>query len=433
MSNEFRYCNKCVMPNTKPDLFFDKEGVCDACSSAEKKQQAIDWEKRRKEFETIVKKYKGRNKGNYDCVVPVSGGKDSTYQLYLVKHVYKMNPLCVHFEPTYPSEMGRKNLANLQKLGADLISFRPSYDVYTKICKEAFKKVGDHEWPNHVGIFTVPIRIAVQLNIPLIIWGENSQLEYGGPVEAAEKNILNRHWLEEFGGLLGLRVTDLKELGLREEDILPFTYPSDKELKKVGVFSIFLGYYFKWDARRQVELDKKIGFHIKDGPVEGTYPNYENLDDEIVSIHDYFKYIKFGFGRATDHACLDIRNNRLERKDAFKLLAKYDGKLFSERVKMFCKRYDMPEKEFYEVVERFANKSIFQPDKSGKLLWKDGQLIHIKLQEELEKQGIKPEHYKDTSSIEESIEEKVKKQIEEEGYVTGLIDAKNFNNQFRNW
>lgn len=423
---KFNYCTRCVMPNTKPDLSFDENGVCDACRSAEKKHAILDWKKRKEEFETIVKKYKGKSPENYDCIVPVSGGKDSTYQLYVVKQIYKMNPLCVHFEPTYPSDLGRENLANLQKIGSDFISFRPNYNVYTKLCKEGFIKVGDHEWPNHVGIFTIPINIAVKFNIPLIIWGENSQLEYGGPVEAAEKNVLDRKWLEEFGGLLGLRVSDFKHLGLTEEDLMPFTYPSDEELKRAGVFSIFLGHYFKWDARRQVEIVKKIGFKTRNGPVEGTYPNYENLDDEIVSIHDYFKYLKFGFGRATDHACLDIRNNRLERNDALKLIAKYDGKLFKERVGMFCERFSMTEKEFFDVVERFTNKSIFQTDKDGKLVWENAQLVHLNRKKELERNAIKD--YTDTSSIENSIDRKVKKEIEREGYVTGLIDAKHFNN-----
>lgn len=423
-----RYCSNCVMPNTKPDLFFDEKGVCDACRSAEKKHENIDWKLRKEQFQGIVDKYRSKDGKKYDCLIPVSGGKDSTFQVYMMKHVFKMNPLCAHFEPTYPSKLGRDNLANLRKFGVDVISFRPNYHVYTKIGREAFKKVGDHEWPNHVGIFTIPIQIAVKYNIPLVVWGENSQLEYGGPVEAAEKNVLDRKWLEEFGGLLGLRVSDLKQFGLKESEITTYEYPSDEDLRRVGVFGIFLGHYFKWDARRQVELVKKFGFKVRDGPVEGTYPNYENIDDEIVSIHDYFKYLKFGFCRAIDHACLDIRNRRLSRKDALKLIARYDGKLFPERVKMFCERFEMSEKEFYDVVEKFANKSLFKVDENGKLIWENGQLVNLMLAEELKKENIKEEDYKDTSSIEKALDENTKKQIETEGYVTELLDAKHFNN-----
>lgn len=416
------------MPNTKPDLSFDEEGVCDACRSAQKKVGAIDWKKRKEEFLTIVNKYRGRKGSYYDCVIPVSGGKDSTYQAWMMKHVFKMNPLCVTFEPTCPSEIGRKNLENLRDLGMDIVSFKPNQKVYTKLCKQGFVKLGDHEWPNHLGIFTIPIKIAVKYDIPLIIWGENSQLEYGGPVEAAEKNVLDRKWLEEFGGLLGMRVKDLKAFGFKEEETQCYTYASDEDLRRVGVFSIFLGHYFKWDARRQVELVKPIGFNVRDGPVEGTYPNYENLDDELVSIHDYFKYLKFGFGRATDHACLDLRMGRLSRREALRLVAKYDGKLFLERVEMFCKRFDMTKEEFFEIVEKFANKSIFKIDSDGKLVWKNGQLVHLNFSEELKRGGIAEKDYEDVNDIQDALHKRTLEQIRKEGYVTGLIDeSKNIN------
>lgn len=419
-----KYCNACVMPNTKPDLTFDEEGVCDACRSAQKKDQDIDWDKRREEFEGIVKKYKGSKGHGYDCIIPVSGGKDSTFQAFMMKYIFKMNPLCVNFEPTYPTELGRKNLENLRRLGFDVLCFKPNSKVYTKLGRDAFFKVGDHEWPNHLGIFTIPIRVAVQYDIPLLVWGENSQLEYGGPVEAAEKNVLDRRWLEEFGGLLGMRVKDLKELGLTEEETNCYIYPTDEELKKVGVFGVFLGSYFKWDARRQTELVKQIGFNVHDGPIEGTYPNYENLDDDIVSLHDYFKYVKFGFGRATDHACLDLRNGRLTREEALRLIAKYDGKLFQNKVDLFCKRFSISKEEFYSVVEKFANKSIFKVNDDGKLVWEDGQLVHLRLKEELKRCGVTEDKYKDVSDIEQKLENLVRNQINNEGYVTGLIDGK---------
>ncbi|VVC04501.1 Uncharacterised protein [Candidatus Bilamarchaeum dharawalense] len=427
------YCKRCIMPDTKPDLYFDEEGVCIACKASDYKHDKIDWKARKKEFENLLDRYRSRDPSKYDCIVPTSGGKDSTYQAFVMKHVFNMNPLCVHFEPTYPSEIGRQNLENMRNLGLDVLSFKPNPHIYTKICREAFTKVGDHEWPNHVGIFTVPVRVAVQYNIPLLLWGENSQLEYGGPMDAAKKEALNRRWLEEFGGLLGLRVNDLNHVGISEADLKPYVYPSEDELKKVGISGVFLGYYFKWDARRQVELVKKVGFNVRTGPVEGTYVNYENLDDEIVSIHDYFKYIKFGFGRASDHTSLDIRNSRLSRADALKLLAKYDGKLFSDRVAMFCKRFAMSKQEFFTVVEKYANKSIFKVDDNGKLIWENGQLVNLMLQKELERNHIVSSQFKDTSPILTQIDNIVKNQITKEGYVTGLIDAKNFDTKFGNW
>ncbi|MDO8620287.1 MAG: N-acetyl sugar amidotransferase [bacterium] len=371
MSTPFQYCKKCVMPSTKPDLFFDEDGVCDACRSAELKN-TIDWEARKKEFETdIVARYKGANKGNYDCIIPVSGGKDSHYQVYMAKKVYGLNPLLVSFESTTANTLGRKNRENIKTaFGCDLMVFEKNTHVYQKMCLRGFTEVGDNEWPNHLGIFTIPVRLAVALRIPLIIWGENSQLEYGGPKAARMKNALDRRWLEEFGGLLGLRIEDMVGYeGITEEDLVSYKYPSAEVLAEANVRGIFLGYYFKWDARPQVELVKKFGFSVKeDGPVEGTYTNYENLDEDLESVHDYLKFVKFGFGRATDHACLDVRNGRITRDEAVRLVEQYDGIYPWSGVKKFLAFSGMSQEAFDKVVDSFTDKSLFQTDEKGALL-----------------------------------------------------------------
>lgn len=379
MTMTFQYCRKCVMPNTKPDLFFDKEGVCDACRSAEIKYNAVDWNARQKEFEEIIEKYRHHDGSNYDCIIPVSGGKDSHYQTYIAKVVYGLNPLLVHFEPTNRTALGRKNLENIRRaFGVDMLVVEKNPAVYKKMNLEGFRRVGDNEWPNHIGIFISPVRIAVAFNIPLIIWGENSQLEYGGPKAARMKNVLDRRWLEEFGGLLGFRVEDMIGVeGVTRRDLLPYIYPSDNDLRRVGVKGLFLGYYFKWDARKQLEIVKQYGFSVKeDGPVEGTYTNFENLDDNLMSVHDYLKFVKFGFGRATDHACLDIRNGYLRREEAVELVKKYDGKLPKKAIQEFLDHFDMSEEEFNRVVDSFTDKSIFLTDGAGNLVRdEEGNLI----------------------------------------------------------
>lgn len=378
------YCKKCVMPSTKPDLFFDADGICDACRSSERKL-VIDWGKRKKEFERLTLTYRSKDKQNYDCIIPVSGGKDSTYQTYLIKKVYGLNPLCVCFEPTYQTELGRHNLQNLNNLGVDLIYFKKNPQVYKKMVIEGFRRVGDNEWPNHVGIFTVPVRVAVNYQVPLIIWGENSQMEYGGPRTAADREILDRRWLEEFGGLLGNRVEDMLTIeGISKEDLLAYTYPRDEELKRVGVRGIFLGYYFQWDARKQVRIILQHGFNVKtDGPVEGTYTNYENLDEATVSVHDYLKFLKYGFGRATDHACLDIRNGRISRDKGLTLVRKYDGKYPHYGVQKFIEYSGLRKDEVDAVFDRFTNTLIFQRDSSGNFIRDDaGNLIKVQYDNE---------------------------------------------------
>lgn len=366
------------MPNTKPDLHFNEQGVCDACQSSDLKN-AIDWTKREAEFREVIDRYRDKSQQRYDCIIPVSGGKDSTYQVYVAKVKYGLNPLCVCFAPTYPTELGKKNLRNLHHtLGVDVVEFFKNERVYKTMGLEGFRRVGDHEWPNHLGIFTTPIHFAVNFKIPLLIWGENSQLEYGGPATARQKPVLDRRWLEEFGGLLGNRTDDMIGVnGITPADLKPYTYPTDEQLSEVGVTGIFLGYFFKWDQRHQVEVVREHGFSVKeDGPVEGTFTNYENLDDGLVSIHDYMKYVKFGFGRATDHACLDIRNGRMTRDEGIAMVMKYDGVLFYNIVDRFCEFYGITKKEFFEVVDRFTNKAIFQTDDDGNVLRDgDGQLM----------------------------------------------------------
>jgi N-acetyl sugar amidotransferase len=312
-----RYCKKCLFPETKPDLFFDKDGICSACKAAEEKNDGIDWHQRELEFQKIVDHYRlPKGQKGYDCLIPVSGGKDSTYQAYFMKEVCGLNPLCVCFETTAVTELGQRNLDNLSKMGMDVIHFKKNYEVYKKMVVESFKRVGDEMWPNHIGIFTIPVMFAVKFNIPLIVWGENSQQEYGGPnLDSVKNRILNRKWLEEFGGLLGNRIQDMIGVnGITEKELSPYFYPSDEEIERVGVTGIFLGSYFFWDARGQLEIVQKHGFSVKeDGPTEGTYTNYENIDEKLVSLHDYLKYVKYGFGRATDHVCIDIRNGRISR------------------------------------------------------------------------------------------------------------------------
>lgn len=357
------------MPETKPDLSFNNDGVCDACISSERKKM-INWDKRKKEFETILEQYRSKNGDNYDCIIPVSGGKDSHYQAYVITKKYGLHPLLVCFEPTYQTALGKKNLDNIGSLGCDVIYFKKNPLVYKKMVIEGFKRVGDNEWPNHVGIFTVPIQISVKFKIPLIIWGENSQLEYGGPENASKKDYLDRRWLEEFGGLLGNRVEDMQEVeGITKKDLLPYTYPDQKNLEQVGVRGIFLGYYFHWDARKQLAIIKQYGFNVKnDGPVEGTYTNYENLDDATVSLHDYLKFVKYGFGRATDHACLDIRNEKITREEGIELVKKYDGKYPNYGVKNFTKYSGMLRHEIDAVIDSFTNKQIFTCDERGNLV-----------------------------------------------------------------
>ena len=376
-----KYCLNCLYPETKPDLLFNESGVCSACIASKEKFSEIDWKEREKEFIKIVDHYKlPEGEIGYDCLIPVSGGKDSTYQAYVMKKIYGMNPLCVCFETTSVTEVGQRNLDNISKMGIDVIHFKKNSVAYKKMVIESFKKIGDEMWPNHIGIFTVPIMIAVKFKIPLVVWGENSQQEYGGPnLESIKSRHLDRKWLEEFGGLLGYRIQDMIGVkGITKKELTPYFYPNDDEINNVGVSGVFLGSYFFWDARKQLEIVKNNGFNVKeDGPTEGTYTNYENIDEKLVSLHDYLKYVKYGFGRATDHACLDIRNNRLSRLEGLKLVEKLDGKYPHFGVSEFMKYSGMQKSEVDEIIDSFTNPLLFKRGSNGEFL-RDSEFNLIK-------------------------------------------------------
>jgi N-acetyl sugar amidotransferase len=375
------FCKHCVMPNTKPDLTFNEEGVCNACSNFENRE-VVDWEKRKNELQIILDKYRSKDGAKWDCIIPVSGGKDSTFQVLKMLE-FGMNPLCITSSTCHLSDIGRANIENLKNLGVDHLEFSPNPLVRKKLNRIGLINVGDISWPEHVGIFTIPVQMSVRFNIPLLIWGENSQNEYGGPAAAADNNVLNRRWLEEFGGLLGMRVTDLiGQENIGEKDIISYKYPSDEELQKTGTTGLFLGHYISWNGLTNSIIAQANGFTPFSKPVETTFLNYENLDNLQAGIHDYFKFLKFGFGRATDMACLYIRRGYLSREEARKIVNKTDGKFpatyLDKPLEEILAHIDMSVEEFVKICDKFTNKKLFKTDSRGNLVKeKDGSLIKL--------------------------------------------------------
>ena len=365
------YCVRCVMPDTKPDLHLDDEGVCNACRSYERRAE-IDWDARKIELLAVLDRYKNQAALNWDCIVPVSGGKDSTYQVIRMLQL-GLNPLCVTATTCDQSELGRKNIENLRLLGVDHVQMSPNPGVRAKLNRIGLTQVGDISWPEHVGIFTIPVRAAVQFNVPLIIWGENSQNEYGGPAAAAKNSSLNRRWLEEFGGLLGMRVSDVVGMdGLEARHLIPYTYPTDEDLARVGVTGLFLGHYLPWDGLANALIAQANGLQTYDHVVEGSMVSYENLDNYQTGIHDYFKFLKFGFGRATDLACLHVRRGRITRQDAIDIVRRLDGNFPAEYLGKSAEDILAPlrmsKEEFVSICDQFTNRKIFLRDSNGKLI-----------------------------------------------------------------
>ena len=359
------------MPDTKPDLCLDDAGICNACRNYENRSN-VNWDERYKELLVILDKYRRTKGDHWDCIVPVSGGKDSTYQVIRMLQL-GLNPLCVTSTTCDLSIIGRQNIENIKRLGVDYVEISPNPQVRAKLNRMGLQVVGDISWPEHVGIFTIPVRAAVQFNVPLIVWGENSQNEYGGPAASVGNNVLDRRWLEEFGGLLGMRVSDLVgQDGIDRKHLINYTYPTDEELKRAGVTGLFLGHYLPWDGLSNTLLAQATGFKSYDSIVEGSMVNYENLDNHQTGIHDYFKFLKFGFGRATDLACLHIRRERITRMDGLDIVRKNDG-LFpwtylGKPLADILEPLELSIPDFIAICDKFTNRKIFNRNQSGELI-----------------------------------------------------------------
>ena len=363
-----KFCKKCLYPSTKPQLQFDERGICSACNNYKLKDE-VDWGKKKVDLLHILDKYKSKDGSKYDCIIPVSGGKDSTFQTYTIKETFGLNPLAVNFHPHDQTEIGRKNLENLKQLGVDCIEFSANPLVYSKLAKFGLVELGDFQWPEHIGIFTVPVQVAVRYKIPLIIWGENPQLEYGQPTNIDTDTILDREWNEKNGGyfLDKIKPKDMTKYGFKTKELIPYIYPSDDDIRRIGVTGIFLGSYIKWDLFKQLDFVKELGFSENDELKEGTYDKWENLDVYFTVFHDYFKFLKYGFGRTTDHASIEIRYERITREQGIELVKKYEGKIPRKYLDKFLKSADISEQEFHDICDKFTNKEIFLTNEDGSI------------------------------------------------------------------
>jgi N-acetyl sugar amidotransferase len=366
-----KYCTRCIYPDTKPDLWFDEQGVCSSCKTYEKRGD-IDWDDRRQQFLEIIEKYRDKTAYRHDCIVPVSGGKDSTFQVIKVLQL-GLNPLCVIAMTDSLSDIGRRNIENIKNLGVDCLEVTTNPVIRRKINKLTLFQVGDISWAEHITIYTIPVRVAVQQRIPLIIWGENPQNEYGGPAGSENNPVVDRKWLEEFGGLLGLRVTDLPgQSEIEDKHLINYRYPSDEELDDVEVSALFLGYFFPWEGHNNNLLAQSYGFESWGNVVEGHMLDYENLDNLQAGIHEYFMYLKFGFGRATAQASMQIRRGRMTREDAVEVVKRCEGRFPSaylgQKLETILAEIDVDTEEFTNLCDQYTNRQIFRCDNADKLI-----------------------------------------------------------------
>ena len=369
----FFRCINCLFPNTKPDLELEKGNRCGACNYTDYYNN-IDWVERNSELLQRVEKIKDTRKdaNTYDCTIAVSGGKDSMYQAYLVKEKLGLNALLLNFEPSYPTEIGKKNLKNLQEnFGFDLLELKKNTN-YRKLARIGFDIVGDHEWPNHVGIYCWPLTIANQMKIPFTFYGEpRGTIGLGLESTFYEPGVelVTRSFVEQYIGMNGFRLKDMikYDQSLKLKELQPYIFPENLASDIVG---IDLGHFFKWNFYDNIDVIKKYGWQEGDD-AEDTYTNFEDLDCGFMPYHQYFKFIKYGYGRATDHASYQVRNKMINKKKAKELIINFDGKLPKRYFKEFLDFLKISEEQFFMKVDEFANKKLFEFDENKKEFIRD--------------------------------------------------------------
>ena len=359
------YCRTCILPNTRPNLKIDNEGNCNCSASVS--APPINWDLRKKAWKKLVAEVK-RKKASYDCVIPVSGGKDSTWQV-LTALRSGLKPLAVTWKSPARNKLGKANLENLINLGVDHIDFSINPKVEKKFIWKAFKKYGSPAIPMHMAIHAIPMRVAVNFRIPLILWGENSAYEYGGDDKKNLKGIeMTKKWFLRYGLTHGTYAEDWASRELKIKDLEAYKFPSQEQTKKFPVKAVFLGQFFPWDPVKTFKVAKRNGFKAAKRPLTGFY-NFADVDDShIMTIHHWMKWYKFGFTRLWDNLSQEIRKKRISRSDALRIVLRKKEKNPRRQITEFCKFCGVSKIEFYKQIEKFRNKKIWQ--KSAKNKWK---------------------------------------------------------------
>ncbi len=361
LPREVRYCKKCTISNQRPRITFDEEGVCSACRYAEFKATKFDWALREKELRDLCDRHR-RNDGHYDVIVPSSGGKDSSSVAHKLKYQYGMNPLTVTWAPHLYTDIGWKNhQAAIHIGGLDNLLCTPNGGVHRKLTNLSFDILGDPFQPFIYGQTNFPLQVAVRYRIPLIMYGENGEVEYGGDMKNAfspTRDYRSDHKKHYFSGI---EPHDLIEHGIDKKDIVPYLTPSLEELDANKTEIHFFGYYKKWTPQENYYYCvEHTGFTANPVRSEGTYSKYASLDDRLDGFHYYLGFIKFGIGRATSDTAHEIRDGHITREEGVRLVHKFDGEFPARHYKEFLAYCGFTEEHFWEVVDSWRSPHLWE-------------------------------------------------------------------------
>lgn len=354
----FHWCSNCLTMSTRPRIIFDERGWCNACVWTEKKK-TLDWGSRQKELGVLLEKHR-RNDGKFDCLVPVSGGKDGSYVAYNLKHKYGMNPLALTVTPALALNLGDRNLRAFVESGYNHISINPAHEAMRTLNKVGFIEMGFPYYGWLIAIHTAVIRAAIGFGIDLIFYGEDGEVEYGGSTETSKHPIYDVHYQKKVY-LEGGYEKVLAASGLDEEDLYFFRFPGDDELRAHPIQLTHWSYFENWDPYRNYLIAKEhCGLTEAEDSNAGTFTNFSQNDQALYALHTYLMYLKFGFGRANQDACIEIRRGAMDRKQAVNLVRLYDGHYPEEFMNQYLDYYQMTRDEFDMIFDRYANQDLFE-------------------------------------------------------------------------
>lgn len=365
-----KYCKKCVMPDTRPGIKFNEEGICSACSSYERRKD-IDWEIRYQELEQICQKYRGINGNSYDCAIAVSGGKDSYFQVYLMKEVMKMNPILFSVEDNFDmTEAGKHNLKNLSEtFGCNIISLKPDIQTQKRLMRYTFEKYGKPTWFIDRLIYTFPLHMALKFNTPLLVYGENVSYEYGGSdygeTYSAKNQLLN-------GVASDIDLFELLQIdGITREALETTFAPSVEDMCKLD--PMYVSYFIPWNSYSNYQFAKSRGFHDLTHEWDRTHhiENFDQIDSRAYLVHSWLKYPKFGHASATDYAARFVRYGFITREKAIQLVKEHDHKLDVRCVRDFIQFLGYTETEFWNIIDGLYNEDIFERNIYGEWVLKN--------------------------------------------------------------
>ncbi|OIQ50050.1 hypothetical protein BerOc1_01980 [Pseudodesulfovibrio hydrargyri] len=354
-----KVCAKCLMPNSRPRIQFDEQGVCNACRHGESKP-VVDWEARRAEFLELLDLHRSKD-GSWDCVVPWSGGKDSSYVAHRLKYEFGMTPLLVTFSPMMPTEIGNANREALLNQGFDSLFFRPDQKIMRHMARRFFVERGNPKICWDAGVNALPVRVAAEKNISLVFYAEHGESEYGGKV-LSEEHQKKRDFTEVIEHQIGDDPNNWIDGTVSRADLNPYLYPPLDMVKKRGVTAYYFGYFFRWSMLENYEYirDKYTFQTAPGGRTEGTFTNFDSVDDKIDGLYYYMQFVKFGFGRAVRDACRMIQNNQMTREEAIANALPFDGEFPARYHADVLEYLMMDEEEFRSVVDRHRNPEIWK-------------------------------------------------------------------------